>query len=266
MRRNKANKLCSLTPGEGRRCECRWQGASLLLTRRETQISQLTVQLKKGKQLVAKHDHWENCSYFNQELFTQSIKPEWKNWHKGNMPWITASEKRGLPRNIATDKWLMVGSNAFSVPECMEWCWAKGVLSCVCLLVVSPIWKIRGRWKIMSVDCDVQRKVPAQKLPAYWSDSFQAVVFCVPKDLDLLHLAITRDKMSFLISSSIYWVYCIKEVVSLCHSLDSIFQRSSKRKAITSRNLNSKVIWHASKTKWHYICLDWHFSIPENVP
>lgn len=99
------------------------------------------MQLKKGKQLVAKHNHRENFSYCNQELFTQSIKLDWKKWHKGNMPWIMVFWEEGITKehwNIATDKWLMVGSNAFSVPKCMgwcRWCWAEGVLGCVCVCV-----------------------------------------------------------------------------------------------------------------------------------
>lgn len=165
----------------------------------------------------------------------------------------------------------MVGSNAFSVPKCMgwcRWCWAKGVLSCVCLMVRSPIWEIRGRQKIMSVDCDDPKETASPETPCLLIRQLSGccILWWIPEDLGLLHLAITRDKRSFLIFSSIYWVYFIKEVISLCHSLDSIFQRPPKRKKITSRNLNSKVIWHASESKMA-LYMPWlTFSIPENVP
>jgi len=132
---------------------------------------------------------------------------------------------------------------------------------CVCVLVGSPIWEKREGWKIMSANCDDPKETASTETPCLLIRQLSGcfILWLIPEDLGLLHLAITRDKRSFLIFSSIYWVYFIKEVVCRSSAFLTAFSREHprERKLLLQISIQKWFGMH-QKAKWRYVYLGWH--------
>ena len=143
----------------------------------------------------------------------------------------------------------------------------------------SRLCEIRERPKRRSCPhtTNIQRETTVQKLPSYWSES----TFRLPGvELGCTNLDFVMYPRRFVSSSSHDWRQneafhslqhllgqdFIKELVSLFHNLDSIFQSAPERNENHFYKSQSQLFGMHQKAKRYYICLGWHLQGYQKMP